>query len=273
MRVALMAVAVALGPALTTRAQPPRTLPSPGGPLAVGRVSVQLIDPTRIEPLSPNHGYRELMVDVWYPADPSAGKTADYLDAPAFERALGAAGFQQHFGEASDVIKAGAVQTHAVSGAPFSRAVSRSPLLIFSPGGGMVREVYSAQIEDLVSHGYVVAAITHTYDGIVAVFPDGHVVTSRRQTLASDSICGRRAESESTGMACKGHHVRRRRTRAREPGDVVPLAVRWTSRALAHRGVRPLLWRDGRRSCMSNRPPHQSVPESGWRRCDEAVLP
>jgi hypothetical protein len=138
---------------------------------------MQLIDSTRIEPLSPNHGYRELMVDVWYPADPSAARTAAYLDAPAFERVLGAEGFQQQFRDAADVIKAGGVQTHAVSGAPFSSAVSGSPLLIFSPGGGMVREVYSAQIEDLVSHGYVVAAITHTYDGIAAVFPDGHVVT------------------------------------------------------------------------------------------------
>ena len=177
MRLALMVAAVVLGPALTTKAQTPRTLPSPSGPLAVGRVSMHLVDPTRIEPLSPNHGYRELMVDVWYPAEPSAERTADYLDAPAFERVLGAKGFQEQFGDASDVIKAGRVQTHAASGAPFSRAVSRSPLLIFSPGGGMVREVYSAQIEDLVSHGYVVAAITHTYDGIVAVFPDGHVVT------------------------------------------------------------------------------------------------
>ena len=41
----------------------------------------------------------------------------------------------------------------------------------------MVREVYAAQIEDLVSHGYVVAAITHPYDGIVAVYPDGHSIT------------------------------------------------------------------------------------------------
>jgi hypothetical protein len=117
------------------------------------------------------------MVDIWYPAEHSDGKSAEYLDAPAFERALGAAGFQRQFGDASEVVKAGLVQTQAVTGAPFSRSVARSPILIFSPGGGMVREVYASQIEDLVSHGYVVAAITHTYDGIVAVFPDGHVIT------------------------------------------------------------------------------------------------
>jgi Predicted dienelactone hydrolase len=41
----------------------------------------------------------------------------------------------------------------------------------------MVREVYSAQFEDLASHGYVVAAISHPYDAIVTIFPDGRPVT------------------------------------------------------------------------------------------------
>jgi predicted dienelactone hydrolase len=37
-------------------------------------------------------------------------------------------------------------------------------VLIFSPGGGMGREVYAAQPEDLASHGYVAAAISHPYE-------------------------------------------------------------------------------------------------------------
>jgi hypothetical protein len=37
----------------------------------------------------------------------------------------------------------------------------------------MVREVYAAQLEDLASHGYIVAAISHTYDAMVTVFPGG----------------------------------------------------------------------------------------------------
>ena len=40
----------------------------------------------------------------------------------------------------------------------------------------MVKEQYTAQLEDLASHGYVVVAITHTYDGIATVFPDGRTV-------------------------------------------------------------------------------------------------
>lgn len=148
-------------------------LPPPSGPLGVGRVTVVWTDQSRIEPLAPNHESRELMVNIWYPADSAAGAVAEYLDAVAFERALGVAGFRKQFGGAYDVIKSGVVRTHALVGAPRSRSAKRSPVLIFSPGGGMVREVYAAQLEDLASHGYIVAAISHTYDAMVTVFPDG----------------------------------------------------------------------------------------------------
>jgi predicted dienelactone hydrolase len=152
------------------------TLPAPTGPLTVGRVTVEWIDRSRIEPLSPDRGYRTLMVDIWYPADAAAGSPAPYLDAAAFERAIGAGGLRRQLGGAYEVIKEGRVQTHAVPGAPFSRSVSRAPVLVFSPGGGLVRELYAAQIEDLASHGYVVAVISHPYDAIVTVYPDGHPV-------------------------------------------------------------------------------------------------
>ena len=46
-----------------------------------------------------------------------------------------------------------------------------------SPGGGLVREIYAAQLENLASHGFVVVAVTHPYDGVVAVYPDGHWIT------------------------------------------------------------------------------------------------
>ena len=152
-------------------------LPQPTGPYAVGRVTVEWTDLARMEPLSVGGGFRTLMIDVWYPAEKSEGPPAPYLDAAAFERALGEASLRRQLGTAYDVVKAGRVVPHAVVNAPFSRAAARAPVLIFSPGGGMVREVYAAQLEDLASHGFVVAAITHPYDGIVSVFPDGHWIT------------------------------------------------------------------------------------------------
>lgn len=151
-------------------------LPAPTGPYRVGRVTVEWTDRSRMEPLAEDRGYRTLPVDIWYPADASSGPPAPYLDIAAFERAIGAAGTRRQLAPAYDVIKDGRAQTHAVAAAPFTRAINRAPVIIFSPGGGMVREVYAAQLSDLASHGFIVTAITHPYDGIVTVYRDGHTV-------------------------------------------------------------------------------------------------
>src|SRR5215475_12638094 len=135
-------------------------LPATTGPFAVGKTTVHWMDESRVEPLSPNHEPRELMVDIWYPAEPSSAAPANYLDAAGYERAVGADGFQNFFRDASETLRQG-VKTHAFASAPYARSAEQSPVLIFSPGGGMVREVYTAQLEDLASHGYVIAAVSH----------------------------------------------------------------------------------------------------------------
>jgi predicted dienelactone hydrolase len=150
-------------------------LPAPTGPFSVGRVTVYWKDDSRTEPLSATHETRELMVDIWYPSESPQGTVAAYLDVAGYERALGADGFQRYFGNATESIKKG-VQTHAVLGTRYAQSAGRSAVLIFSPGGGMVREAYAAQLEDLASHGYVVAAISHPYDAIVTIFPDGKFI-------------------------------------------------------------------------------------------------
>jgi hypothetical protein len=95
------------------------TLPAPTGPFAVGKITAHWTDESRIEPLSPNHEPRELMVDIWYPAEPSNGVPVAYLDTAAYQRALGDDGFRNQFGNLSETIKEG-VRTHAVAGAPYS---------------------------------------------------------------------------------------------------------------------------------------------------------
>jgi hypothetical protein len=154
-------------------------LPVPDGPFAIGRVTILCEDKSRIEPLDPNHSPRRIMVDVWYPADSvdvKASPAAMYLDVKAIERVIGPEGLKKQLGTAYDVISAGKVTTHANEGARFASSLHRAPLLIFSPGGGMIRGLYTAQLEYLASHGYVVAAITHTYDGFITIFPDGSSV-------------------------------------------------------------------------------------------------
>jgi len=125
-------------------------LPVPTGDFKVGRITTHWTDTSRIEPLSPNHDYRVLMVDIWYPAESSTDPSTPYLDTSTFERALGTAGFRSQFRDASEVILEG-VKTHAIIGAPFAGTAlgkaKLSPVLIFSPGAGMAREMYTAQME------------------------------------------------------------------------------------------------------------------------------
>jgi predicted dienelactone hydrolase len=164
-----------------------RALPAPTGSLAVGRVTVHWTDRSRVEPS--DGGPRELMIDVWYPAAPTTPSLATYLNTAAFNQPRSDERLKGYLRSAYDAIRAGLVQTHAIDNAPFARSVNRASVLIFSHGGGEIRETYTAQLEDLASHGYVVAAITHTYDAALAVFPDGrHIVLDvRRWPLATTS--------------------------------------------------------------------------------------
>jgi hypothetical protein len=54
---------------------------------------------------------------------------------------------------------------------------------------GRISEIsgYTSLIEDLVSDGYVVAAVEHTYTATAVVFPDGRIVIAYRDPVASRS--------------------------------------------------------------------------------------
>ena len=196
-RLSVLTITVALAATTTcTMAQSsdaaPGRLPPPTGSFAVGKVAVRWTDASRVEPLSPTSGPRELMVDIWYPADTTSGVPADYLDIAGFERAVGPEALQKRLRGAYSAIKAGVVHTHALNGAPFAQAIKRGPVLIFSPGAGMARALYTAQLEDLASHGYVAAAISHTYDAFAVIFPDGtDIVYSNKRWPAQPSFEGK----------------------------------------------------------------------------------
>jgi predicted dienelactone hydrolase len=193
-----------------TSSSEPVPLPAPTGPFGIGRVTVYWTDSARIEPLATDGRHRELRLDVWYPAEHQDGPRAQYLDAVAFHQALGADGVRALLGRrASDLVKAGRVQTQAVESAAFARSLKRSPLLIFSHGMGTVTQIHTAQIEDLASHGYVVAAITHTYDAWLTVFPDGRSVAfERTRREAAGSSQDQRIAYENTRVEWWANDIR-----------------------------------------------------------------
>lgn len=146
-------------------------LPVPSGPYPIGTLTYHLRDLARLEVFTANpDDHRALMVQVWYPAktSESAPRTRYVPDGEALAplaRLLNLPGFMlTHLKWAA---------TNGVYSAPISERAATYPVLIFSHGRGGFRQHNTAQIEDLVSHGYVVAAIDHAYAAAGVDFPDG----------------------------------------------------------------------------------------------------
>jgi hypothetical protein len=64
--------------------------------------------------------------------------------------------------------------TNAVPAAPVAGEEPTYPVLILLEGLYGFRQVNTFQVEELVSHGYIVAAVDQPYVASVVVFPDGH---------------------------------------------------------------------------------------------------
>src|SRR5262249_16187215 len=83
--------------------------------------------------------------------------------------------FRESYGRSYQTISR--IKSHAIKDARPLVGEQRFPILIFSHGGGIPVLFYTAIIENLVSHGYAVAAVEHCYDGATVVFPDGRIIT------------------------------------------------------------------------------------------------
>ena len=188
----------------------PPLLPCPTGAFGIGRVTYHWVDSSRAAFLDPQAGpRRELIIDVWYPAGRGVGlPRAPYLpDLAHLMHVLGDSVLRSEFAPAYAAMESGVLQTHAGEGTPATCPTGGCPLLIFSHGGGVDRSSYTSQYEDLASHGYLVAAIAHTYDTHLVVLPDGRVVRAAPafcDTLPVDSILPRwrrELERESRSQA------------------------------------------------------------------------
>ncbi len=161
-------------------------LPDPSGPLGIGRVAYEWIDTSRPDGYASDpHAHRTLMVYLWYPtARGAAGKAAAYLPGA---RQMDADPDVQHqmkeeFGALWPLMVSGEIKSHAIEDAPASRTPREFPVVLLSHGLGGTGLEYTSLIEELVSHGYVVAAIEHTYTASAVVFPDGKVVPAHHDT-------------------------------------------------------------------------------------------
>lgn len=157
-------------------------LPAPVGELKVGTQVFHFVDPSREETFGKTAtGKRELMVQVWYPAQAGTGKYAPFIPDTRILRYMaanyGLPGFTfQHLKY---------ISSHAYSGAEVSSAQTSYPLILGNPGFGSSRFLHTSQAENLASHGYIVAVIDHTYNTFATEFPDGRITTSTTNDLFS----------------------------------------------------------------------------------------
>jgi predicted dienelactone hydrolase len=168
--IALTAAIMAIS-ALLPWAVPMFEFPPPSGPYPIGTATYHWVDESRADFGDPT-ARRELMVQLWYPAASSAvGEHDTYIQDDMHFGTLPGTPFPGFFSNHLNDVR-----TNAVKSAPAAQDGGSFPVLIFSPGAEGFRQHNTFEVEDLVSHGYIVAAIDHPRAAREVVFPDGRRV-------------------------------------------------------------------------------------------------
>ncbi|WP_217594730.1 dienelactone hydrolase [Cohnella sp. GbtcB17] len=157
-------------------------LPKPTGDFKVGTLTFHLVDSNREETFGEGtEGKRELMVQVWYPAQAGSGKYASFIPNPRILRYMAA-----NYGLPGFIFQhLKYVSSHSYSDAEVASTQASFPLILANPGFGSSRFLHTSQAENLASHGYIVAGIDHTYNTFATEFPDGRITTSTTNDLFS----------------------------------------------------------------------------------------
>lgn len=168
--------------------------PHPSGPYEIGTLTYHWVDTDRPEVFTADpDDRRELMVQIWYPAKggPSSPRAPYIQDADAVTSA-----FARLFDVPEFLLgNLKHVTTNAIPSAPVEAPMADDepgyPVLIYLEGLGGFRQMNTFQVEELVSHGYVVVAIDQPYTAVDVVFPDGRQAEGlpfeRTKPLASQS--------------------------------------------------------------------------------------
>jgi predicted dienelactone hydrolase len=178
-RYALVSAIVALPVLALVRssAAPPFVLPAPTGMYGVGTTSWHVVDSSRMESFVATPSRREVRAFAWYPtaarpANASATRAPylrEPLDAKTFGAAIRSPGAYDALAE---------VETHALLDAAPLASGARLPVLLFSHGYTGLVSAYSALLEDLASHGFIVLSIAHPYEAVATSLANGSVATT-----------------------------------------------------------------------------------------------
>ena len=158
-------------------------LPQTTGPYAAGTQTFHLVDESREELYTADPSdKREIMVQIWYPAEPDAQGEADvYLQdldvmASVVAERLGLPSFLLNHINLVDL--------DTKKDVPLLAGDAPYPVLVFSHGLRGFRAQNTALVRELVSQGFVVVTIDHTYGNLITVFPDGRIALHNPMVLS-----------------------------------------------------------------------------------------
>ena len=149
-------------------------LPEVTGPHAIGTQTFHLLDESRDEIYTDDPAdKREIMMQIWYPAEPEAeGETAVYLEDLDIMGSI----LAQRLGLPSFLLDhINLVDLDTKKDVPILADEGPYPVLVFSHGLRGIRAQNTVMVRELVSQGFVVATIDHTYGNVLTVFPGGRV--------------------------------------------------------------------------------------------------
>lgn len=172
----LLLLALLLGIVHYIEIQYPFYFPAPGGSYPVGISATYWVDMDRKEPHVVDQAYpqRELVGQLWYPAEKIRRRSFALYDASSWKEALRRC-------HVPDFLLTGfdSMFTHAYAEIAPSKEQKHFPVVIIEHGiGGIGLGVYVTLAEALASHGYIVVAINHTHAATLVTFPDGRMVSN-----------------------------------------------------------------------------------------------
>jgi len=153
---------------------PVYSFPELTGSYKVGTTFYEWTDKSREESFPSTTGdLRKLNIQIWYPANKDAkGKPQTYVK----DGALLAEGYHRLLGLPKQLFNSiQYVKTHSLENVDISQQEENYPVLIFSHGFGGHKNQNTFQIEEVVSHGYIVVGIDHTYNSTISKFSDGTI--------------------------------------------------------------------------------------------------
>lgn len=161
------------------------SLPPPDGRDPVGTEIYRWTDSSRTEPRTADPtDRRSVIAQAWYPAtgrQKSAEERLPYIDGtsrmPARVSGLPGVILQRYH----------QVDSHADASAPLASSERPWPVVIFSPGYGAPRAVYTGLATRLASRGFVVFVLDHPYESGVTQLPDGRVVGTQEDFAPGES--------------------------------------------------------------------------------------